>query len=48
MTGTYPLNRSLYLITKGEAHGPVKELIELMLSPEGQAIVAERGCIPIK
>ena len=48
VAGTYPLNRSLYLITKGEAQGPVKELIDLMLSPEGQSIVAERGCIPIK
>lgn len=35
----YPVTRPLYLITKGEPKGAVKEFIDWTLSPEGQKIV---------
>lgn len=35
----YPITRNLYLVTKGEPTGAVREFIEWTLSQEGQAIV---------
>jgi phosphate transport system substrate-binding protein len=45
--GTYPLSRPLYLITKGEPKGAVKDFLEFVLSPEGQMIAQEEGFVPI-
>ena len=36
---TYPLRRPLYLVTKGEPQGTVKEFISLLMSEEGHKIV---------
>lgn len=47
LSKTYVLSRSLYLLTKGEPQGVVKDLVAAILAPEGQKIVAERGCIPL-
>jgi phosphate transport system substrate-binding protein len=46
-SGTYPIVRPLYFLTKGEPEGLVKEFIEFCLSDEGQAIVADEGYISI-
>lgn len=45
--GAYPLSRPLYMVTKGKPEGKVKEFIDFMLSPEGQAIVA-RNFVPAR
>lgn len=44
---SYPLSRSLYMYTKGEASGAVKMFIDFMLSTDGQAIVAQEGFVPL-
>jgi phosphate transport system substrate-binding protein len=44
---TYPLSRSLYMYTKGEATGAVKMFIDFILSPEGQAIVEQEEFVPL-
>ena len=46
--GEYPISRKLYMITKGEPKGAVKEFLEFMLSAEGQKIVEEQGFVPLK
>lgn len=49
--GDYPLSRSLYLyanLPPGEAlSGPERALLELILSPEGQATVSELGFVAL-
>jgi phosphate transport system substrate-binding protein len=47
LAGTYPIARELYLFTKGNATGAVKEFIEYILSTEGQEIVKEEGFVPL-
>ncbi len=44
---TYPLSRSLYMYTKGEATGIAQTFIDFVLSPQGQQIVAQEEFIPI-
>lgn len=44
--GDYPLARTLYLITNGPPIGPIKELIDFVLSPRGQALVKKHGYLP--
>ncbi len=39
---SYPISRPLYLITKGDTKGEVKEFIDWAVSTEGQAIVKEK------
>jgi len=46
--GTYPIARTLYLTTRGEAKGEVKKFIEFCLSDEGQRIVEEEGYIRVR
>ena len=46
-SGTYPIVRPLYFLTKEEPTGLVKEFIDFCLSDEGQAIVADEGYISI-
>jgi len=48
LNGTYPIARSLYMITNGEPKGLVKDFIAFVLSEEGQRIVEEEGFVPIK
>ena len=44
---TYPVARDLYMYTKGQPTGAIKDYINWILSPEAQAIVAELGFVPI-
>jgi phosphate transport system substrate-binding protein len=44
---TYPLSRSLFMYTKGEATGAAKMFIDFVLSPDGQAIVEQEEFIPL-
>ncbi len=43
----YPVSRSLYFYTDGDADGLAKEFIDYILSPTGQAIVADEGFVPV-
>lgn len=36
--GSYPLSRSLYMVSLGEPTGPAREFAQWLLGPEGQAI----------
>ncbi len=44
--GSYPLSRPLLVVTNGPPRGAAAELIELLLSPRGQAMVARHGYLP--
>lgn len=46
--GTYPIARPLYLYTRGEPAGSVKDYVDWILGPEGQAIIAELGFVPLQ
>jgi phosphate transport system substrate-binding protein len=46
-SGAYPVVRTLYLVTDGEATGTVKNFIEWCRSPAGQEIVEDEGYIPL-
>jgi phosphate transport system substrate-binding protein len=46
-SGAYPITRPLYIYTAGEPTGLVKEYLDWMLSPEGQAVVRKLGYIPV-
>jgi len=45
--GSYPLRRSLFLITNGPARGEAKVLLDFVLSPEGQALVRKHGYLAL-
>ncbi len=47
LDGTYPVSRALYMYTNGEPTGIVKEYLDWGKGPEGQAIVAGLGFVPI-
>jgi phosphate transport system substrate-binding protein len=47
LNGTYGIQRNLVVATMGEPEGAVADLIEWLLSEEGQAYVASEGYIPI-
>lgn len=44
---SYPAVRDLYLFTNGVPTGLVKEFIDFVMSPTGQAIVQEEGFVPV-
>lgn len=44
-TGSYPLVRPIYLLTKGEPAGPVKSFIDFVLSSEGQTTIESSGLV---
>jgi phosphate transport system substrate-binding protein len=46
--GSYPIVRPLNMITLGAPTGAVAEWISFILSPDGQAIVAEEGYLPVE
>ena len=46
--GKYPIVRKLYMNTKGEPEGVVKDFIAYILSPEGAEIISSKGYIPLK
>lgn len=45
--GAYPLSRYLFLITAGPPEGAVKRFVDFALSPQGQAVVAAAGYVPL-
>jgi phosphate transport system substrate-binding protein len=45
--GTYPIARPLYMYTRGEPTGAIKEYLEWIMSDDGQRIVAELGFVPL-
>jgi phosphate transport system substrate-binding protein len=45
--GSFPIARNLNLVTAGAPTGAVKDFIDYLLGPEGQAIVQEAGYIPV-
>jgi len=46
--GTYPIARPLFMVTRGEPAGNIKDYVNWILGLEGQAIVAELGFVPLK
>ena len=44
---TYPFVADFYAVTKGEPTGSAKELLEWILSPQGQEIIAKTGYTPL-
>lgn len=47
-SGTYPISRPLFVYTMGEPQGVMKEFLDWCRAPEGQAIVAEMGYVPLE
>jgi len=47
LSKAYPLARSLHLYTLGEPQGAVKDYIDWILSPAGQAILTDNGYVPV-
>lgn len=45
--GSYPLSRSLYVITDGEPSTEARQLIDFLLGPRGQEIVRQVGYLPL-
>jgi phosphate transport system substrate-binding protein len=46
--GSYPIARELYIYTAGEAQGAVREYLDWILGPAGQAIVQDLGFVPLQ
>jgi len=44
---SYPVSRSLLMITNGQSTGLVKDYIDYILSPEGQKLVTKEGFVPL-
>lgn len=47
LDGTYPIARSLYMITDGQPTGLAEDFIKFVLSSAGQQIVEDEGFIPL-
>lgn len=45
--GSYPISRGLFMYTAGEPTGAIRDYLDWILGPEGQAIVAELGFVPL-
>jgi phosphate transport system substrate-binding protein len=46
--GSYPIARGLYIYTVGEPQGAIRDYLDWILGPEGQAIVLELGFVPLE
>lgn len=46
--GSYPIARDLYIYTAGEPQGAIRDYLDWILGPEGQAIVKELGFVPLR
>ncbi|MFZ1731805.1 MAG: phosphate ABC transporter substrate-binding protein [Bacteroidota bacterium] len=47
-SGKYPIARFLYMYVRNKPTGAMKQFIDWVLSPEGQAVVAEVGYFPVR
>ena len=47
VTEEYPISRHLFMYTRGQPEGVVKEFLDWILSPDGQSIVTELGFVPV-
>ena len=45
--GQYPIARPLFMYTNGEPDGMIKDYVDWILGPQGQAVVAELGFVPL-
>lgn len=45
--GTYPIARPLYMYTRGEPTGAIKEYLDWIMSDAGQAMVVKLGFVPL-
>ncbi|MCB2185857.1 MAG: phosphate ABC transporter substrate-binding protein [Deltaproteobacteria bacterium] len=45
---TYPLSRSLYILTAGPARGVLKDFIDFLQGPLGRRIALEEGYVPLE
>ena len=45
--GSYPIARELYIYTAGKPDGVIADYLDWIKGPEGQAIVAELGFVPL-
>lgn len=45
--GEYPISRSLYMYTRGQPEGAIKDYLNWIVSPEAQTIVTDLGFVPI-
>ena len=45
--GTYPVSRPFLVVTNDKLNDLTKDFIGFIMSSEGQAVIAEDGCIPI-
>jgi phosphate transport system substrate-binding protein len=45
---TYPISRPLYLYTRDDPAGVVKEFLDFVLSPQGQKIVRDTDFVPLR
>jgi phosphate transport system substrate-binding protein len=45
--GSYPIARPLFMYTAGEPAGAIREYLDWILDPEGQALVKELGFVPL-
>ncbi len=48
LSGKYPISRALLNYTNGEPKGVVKEYLDYVTGPEGQAVVEKVGFVPVK
>lgn len=46
--GRYPVVRPLCMLTPGQPQGDVKSWLDYIMSPDGQAIVADAGYLPVQ
>ena len=46
--GSYPIARGLYIYTVGEPQGTIRDYLDWILGPEGQAIVRDLGFVPLQ
>ncbi|MEK9164041.1 MAG: substrate-binding domain-containing protein, partial [Chloroflexota bacterium] len=45
---SYPVARDLYMYSRGQPTGVVKDYLDWLLGAEAQKIVAELGFVPVK
>jgi phosphate transport system substrate-binding protein len=46
--GTYPIARSLYMYSAGQPTGALKDYLEWIGGPQGQAVVTQLGFVPLQ